>query len=169
MHMYSATRITQRDTKMSEYKREAISPLLRYYILNRDGFDCRYCEDGDYCERELHIDHINPISNGGTNHRCNLATACKNCNLSKGGKVDELLIQREHEHNILYELGGWGWRYRRNNVPVEYIDDIKHIMYNEEQHWMKAVEVACMLTSNFIDRIEIARGLSRYLGYGGKL
>jgi 5-methylcytosine-specific restriction endonuclease McrA len=36
----------------------------------------------------FHIDHINPICNGGDNSIDNLQLLCASCNLSKGGKYN---------------------------------------------------------------------------------
>ncbi len=62
---------------------------LRFSVLERDGFCCQYCgrspkEDGV----KLVVDHIIPISKGGTNEMSNLITACGDCNR---GKSDRLL------------------------------------------------------------------------------
>lgn len=64
--------------------REPISADLRNEILQRDGWTCTYCgtQDG-----EFHIDHVIPVSRGGTNEPQNLTTACQSCNLSKGSKL----------------------------------------------------------------------------------
>lgn len=60
---------------------------LRFYILQRDHFRCRYCgrsaEDGVV----LHVDHIYPKSNGGKDTPDNLITACMECNLSKRDSI----------------------------------------------------------------------------------
>ena len=66
-------------------QRSAMTPGLRYEILQRDGFRCVKCgrsaeEDGV----KLHVDHIVPISKGGKTERDNLQTLCANCNLGKG-------------------------------------------------------------------------------------
>ncbi len=55
-----------------------------FKIHERDNFKCIYCgkssiEDGV----KLHIDHVYPLSKGGSNHLYNLATCCEKCNLSK--------------------------------------------------------------------------------------
>ena len=60
---------------------------LRFEILKRDSFTCQYC--GRKAPNViLHVDHIIPVSKGGTNIKTNLVTACQDCNL---GKTDVLL------------------------------------------------------------------------------
>lgn len=53
-----------------------------------------------YCNQQItegHVDHIVPVSNGGTNDRDNLVYACASCNLSKGDKsLLEFLIYRRN-------------------------------------------------------------------------
>ena len=70
---------------------------LRFEILKRDGFKCQYCGRNpkeDNCK--LHIDHINPKSNGGLNNPDNLITSCFECNI---GKSDVLLEYRLLKNN----------------------------------------------------------------------
>lgn len=59
---------------------------LRGHVLDRDGEVCRYCGDTD---GPHHIDHVVPISRGGTSHPDNLAVACQRCNSSKQDKLLE--------------------------------------------------------------------------------
>jgi hypothetical protein len=62
--------------------REPISPKLRFEILNRDRFTCRYC--GQSAPNvDLEVDHIHPVALGGSNDRENLQTACRTCNSGK--------------------------------------------------------------------------------------
>lgn len=63
-------------------KRKSIGKRLRFAVLHRDGFKCRYCGAGGQ-DRPLHIDHIKAVANGGTNDFYNLVTACADCNLGK--------------------------------------------------------------------------------------
>lgn len=46
---------------------------------------CGYC--GLYLENQMQIDHIVPISRGGSHKIGNLITACPSCNMSKGSKM----------------------------------------------------------------------------------
>lgn len=63
-------------------KRRKLSNGRRYRILQRDGFRCRYC-GAQGADVQLHVDHIHPVSAGGTNDPHNLVTACSDCNLGK--------------------------------------------------------------------------------------
>ena len=56
----------------------------RLQILERDNYACRYCG-----KDATHVDHILPVSRGGTNDHENLAASCAHCNLSKGDKTPE--------------------------------------------------------------------------------
>lgn len=57
---------------------------IRILYIRQKG-KCAYCD----CElnRKFHIDHIVPLSRGGSNYRSNLALACAHCNLSKHDKL----------------------------------------------------------------------------------
>ena len=61
-----------------------VPKALRYRVMQRDGFVCRYCGRGAP-DVELEVDHIEPVSAGGTDTPENLATACLDCNRGKGG------------------------------------------------------------------------------------
>lgn len=66
--------------------RQSLSKRLRFEIFARDGFTCRYC-GGQSDTVRLHVDHVIPVCQGGTNDEANLITSCESCNLGKGGKT----------------------------------------------------------------------------------
>lgn len=67
--------------KKPKLKKSAhISKKMRFYIFARDNFTCQYCRS---TQKELHVDHIKPVSRGGDNSEKNLITACADCNLGK--------------------------------------------------------------------------------------
>ncbi len=70
------------DAKKSQ--RLSIPPKLRFEILERDGFVCAYCHLKDGTGLGLHVDHIIPVKEGGTNDPANLTTSCQTCNFGKG-------------------------------------------------------------------------------------
>lgn len=63
--------------------RRDIGDARRFQVLQRDRFRCRYC-GAHGSEVELHIDHVKPLSAGGSNAITNLVTSCRACNLGKG-------------------------------------------------------------------------------------
>lgn len=66
--------------------RAGISQSLRFQILQRDGYRCRYCGRSPKDGVKLEIDHIIPVSKGGTNDVRNLVTACQQCNRGKSNR-----------------------------------------------------------------------------------
>ena len=57
---------------------------LRFNILSRDGFTCRYC-GGKPPVKELVVDHVVSVADGGPlTDPSNLVTSCKDCNSGKG-------------------------------------------------------------------------------------
>jgi 5-methylcytosine-specific restriction endonuclease McrA len=54
----------------------------RTAILERWGHACAYC--GNHA---THLDHVEPLSKGGTDTESNIVPACQRCNLSKGAKT----------------------------------------------------------------------------------
>ncbi len=69
---------------------------IRQNILYRDGFCCRRCGTS---VRPLQVDHIIPLSRGGTNNLSNLQTLCLRCHSLK------------HPHMVSY-------RRTKSNVAV---------------------------------------------------
>lgn len=60
----------------------AVSKRLRYEILRRDAYACRYC-GGTAPDVVLTIDHVIPSTLGGDDDPSNLVAACKDCNAGK--------------------------------------------------------------------------------------
>lgn len=65
-----------------------MSKSLRFEVLTRDGYRCRYC-GADAKSVSLHIDHVLPRSVGGKDELGNLVTACADCN---HGKSDRQIV-----------------------------------------------------------------------------
>jgi hypothetical protein len=55
---------------------------LRFRVLQRDEFTCRYC-GAKAPDVLLEVDHVVPKSKGGTNSFDNFVTACQPCNRGK--------------------------------------------------------------------------------------
>ncbi len=57
--------------------------VSRRAILARDGFRCQYCGS----PRQLTLDHVIPVSRGGTSTWENVVTSCAPCNVKKGASL----------------------------------------------------------------------------------
>ena len=62
---------------------------IRLRILIRDGYCCQYCGSEDATT----VDHVLPISKGGTDDPDNLVAACTRCNYSKGNRMGQFFGQ----------------------------------------------------------------------------
>lgn len=63
--------------------RPTLSPSDRKQILARDGANCALCGSTD----RLAVDHVLPLTRGGTNDPKNLRVLCKSCNSKKGNSL----------------------------------------------------------------------------------
>lgn len=68
-----------------EYQRgELFGWEIRSYLLEKFGRRCVYCHRSNV---PFEIDHLIPLSRGGSNRVSNLVLSCHNCNLAKGDKT----------------------------------------------------------------------------------
>lgn len=80
---------------MTVHKRRKVSATIRRELAA--GGLCAYCVKP--LPPNFHVDHVVPLSKGGTNERSNLVAACPSCNLRKSDK-DWKPVQN---HNQLFE------------------------------------------------------------------
>lgn len=78
--------------ELVQQKRDQLPPGVRWWVLKRDNFRCRYCGRDVNNGVKLHVDHITPLSKGGTNYEDNLITSCEDCNIGKGATEFEHLV-----------------------------------------------------------------------------
>lgn len=114
--------------------RKTITKKLRFDVFKRDAFQCVYCGETPP-KVTLEIDHIEPVSKGGTNDINNLVTACFDCNRGKGktrlssipnqiGENLELLKEREKQ---LKEYNNFLNRIKRRKIKT--IDKIELLFF----------------------------------------
>jgi hypothetical protein len=60
----------------------AVSKRLRFEVLKRDNHTCRYCGRTPN-EAKITIDHVTPVSLGGSDDPSNLVACCADCNSGK--------------------------------------------------------------------------------------
>ena len=63
--------------------RKSLSTTKSLEVFARDDYRCVCCGTRE----NLSVDHIHPVSKGGTNDMDNLQTLCRSCNSKKGVKV----------------------------------------------------------------------------------
>lgn len=57
---------------------------LKWKVFKQDGFKCKTCG----VDENLEVDHIKPVSKGGSNKLENLQTLCRRCNAHKHAKYN---------------------------------------------------------------------------------
>lgn len=79
-----------------ESERQSIPKSIRFEVFKRDKFTCQYC-GRKAPDIILQIDHIIPVSKGGTNDLLNLIISCVDCNLGKSNRTlaDTTIIDRK--------------------------------------------------------------------------
>lgn len=69
----------------------AVSKRLRYEILRRDNFACRYC-GAAAPDVKLNADHVIPKSLGGSDKPENLVASCADCNAGKTSSMPNAMV-----------------------------------------------------------------------------
>ena len=106
---------------MSE--RKGISKKVRFEVFKRDLFKCQYC-GAEAPEAVLHVDHVKPVSKGGTNDLLNLVTACSACNLGKGARElsDDSAVKKQRA-----QIDELAERREQLEMMVQWRDDLEAI------------------------------------------
>lgn len=92
----------------ADFSRPFMSVEKRNEVFARDNFECVECGAG----ANLTIDHIKPVTKGGTDDIENLQTLCNRCNSRKGNR-ERQKSYRERQRN---ESAALGSNAKRNGV-----------------------------------------------------
>lgn len=68
-------------------------------LLKSGVYQCKMCKEVFTNHSDLNIDHVKPISKGGSNKKSNLNLLCKSCNSKKGTKE-----KMEHLESVLKNI-----------------------------------------------------------------
>ncbi|CAN5308637.1 HNH endonuclease [soil metagenome] len=116
--MQIRSHIDRHDLRPGEYMLESlkripvvgrvISPPLRAEIFERNGYTCQLCGAGPSDpdpfnpsrKVRLHVDHVIPISQGGTDDKDNLRVLCSACNQGRAN----IRTPSEDTRNILARI-----------------------------------------------------------------
>ena len=88
-HLITKEAYTKSEEWRRKNERSKVTPSLRYDVMQRDGFKCCLCGRSASNGVELEVDHIVPVSKGGSTTYSNLQTLCRECNRGKGAKMLE--------------------------------------------------------------------------------
>ncbi|MFZ2147406.1 MAG: HNH endonuclease [Sedimentisphaerales bacterium] len=75
-------------------------PSRRLNVFDRDNRRCVYCLL-ELSEDSFFLDHLIPVSKGGTNRRYNLAVACEGCNQRKQDKDPIEFLQSNYRSHLI--------------------------------------------------------------------
>ena len=148
-----------------------ISLKLRFEVFKRDGFTCQYC-GRKTPEVILELEHIIPLSKGGTDELDNLTTSCFECNRGKGKSLlDTVLKDRDiHDETILlaereFQLAEYNYlkkkiRERENNEIAELTDYFSSKIHGEpisltKNEFPGYLVRQCLKTMSYIDIFEL--------------
>lgn len=71
----------------SKRRRTHVPKGMRHEVFKRDNYTCCECGARKSDGATLHIDHIIPVSKGGSDELSNLQTLCSDCNLNKSDVI----------------------------------------------------------------------------------
>lgn len=118
--------------------RQPIPRKLRHQVFQRDGYRCRECGATNK-ETRLHVDHIKPVSKGGTNDLDNLQTLCEECNRAK--YTDEWIGGKHDSHMDNIDLKELNKKQMRINLS-------KHYNKNSDSNYNENDEYIMLLSSS---------------------
>ena len=81
---YLEARVVEDRPQRATKRRKGITSRKRLNVYARDRYRCVTCGSQD----DLTLDHIHPVSKGGSNEPSNLQTMCRVCNSRKGATLD---------------------------------------------------------------------------------
>lgn len=80
--LFESIFLGDRDNIRRHITRDEVLKVARKGLFNFGNPKCANCGS----KKNLHIDHIVPLSKSGTNKKSNLQLLCRDCNLRKGGR-----------------------------------------------------------------------------------
>ena len=95
--------------------RSYISVAIDRAVRQRAREQCEYCRAPEHINTDpFSIEHIHPVSLGGSNDEDNLALSCLGCNLLKGVRIDAIDLATGNRVNLFHpRLDCWrehfGW------------------------------------------------------------
>jgi 5-methylcytosine-specific restriction endonuclease McrA len=79
--------------------------MKRRYVRWRDCNRCKYCFE-KLTDKTFTVDHVIPVSAGGSDAFSNLLACCKYCNKMKGNKIADVTMRNEMWMAAYVRAGG---------------------------------------------------------------
>lgn len=113
----------------------AVSRRLRFEVLKRDNYTCRYC-GAKAPDVTLTVDHVIPTTLGGGDEPNNLVTACQPCNTGKSSVSPESDLVEDVDASALL----WARAIHQANViRSAEIRDMEAILSRFDSAWRQWV------------------------------
>lgn len=121
-------------------KRKKLSNNIRFEVFKRDSFTCQYCGKKSPTV-VLNVDHIEPVSKGGSNDLFNLITSCFECNNGKRDKRlnDGEVLTRQH-----IELEEVNERRKQIELMLKWKKELKKFELDQVQHLAEYIGISLM-------------------------
>jgi len=112
-------------------KRKSLSKKVRFEVFKRDSFTCQYC-GRSAPDVVLEVDHIQPVSKGGSDDVINLVTSCTSCNRGKSNKKLSDKTEIKKQKIMLDDL-------QKRREQLEMMAEWKNELLKLEQNTLNAI------------------------------
>lgn len=130
-------------------KRKPLSAKKRFDILERDNFTCQTCGAKQSDDVLLEVDHIKPVSKGGTNDLDNLVTLCYKCNRGKGARILGEKQAVKLEESRVDEMHK---KMQQRQAYIKYKEKLRNA---DEQHHEKIIKIVNEIVNHHFNKHEI--------------
>jgi hypothetical protein len=139
----------------------AISRRLRFEVLRRDGYTCRYC-GAKAPDVVLTVDHVIPVTLGGGDDPRNLVAACQDCNAGKSSVPIDAPVVEDVDATAMLVAAAFEQASEKRRQELSDIDEIQVRFYHA---WVDMHGYASNTYLPLDWRMAIARFLHRGLTY----
>ena len=138
-------------------KRRALTKSQRFDVLRRFNFCCFYCGLASPVVI-LHVDHLWPVSRGGSNHPSNLVASCTDCNLGKAdSEPSDMMIERARDlwcsHMDVRGLPTYVCKYCERAFIIDPEDDPAEVRAIAQCH--RCCDIMC---DSYDEGVKVGRG-----------
>jgi len=140
--------------------RKNISRSTRFKVLTKSRFKCFYC--GALAEeKQLHVEHVFAVNDGGENDIWNLVAACRDCNYGKAARsfyparaesADELEFPPIHPYRP--EMQGPSLETILEGVERAHAKAFKNLFLRGREAFIEEATVACSDECEYRDEME---------------